>query len=93
MTNGFDTYVWDDLAAPQRRASRIFAKSDLEKLLSRRTQQKSWRTVVIQDGIADAAIKKKPFALSAAISGWTQKVAVGHGHQAPAKPERPLVSL
>ena len=59
MTNGFDTYVWDDLAAPQRRASGIFAKSDLEKLLSRRTQQKELETVVIQDGITDRYYQKE----------------------------------
>lgn len=59
MTNGFDTYVWDDLAAPQRRASGIFAKADLEKLLSRRTQQKELETVVIQDGITDRYYQKE----------------------------------
>lgn len=59
MTNGFDTYVWDDLSSPQRSASGIFAKSDLEKLMNRRTQQNELETIVIQDAITDRYYQKE----------------------------------
>ena len=38
-TNGFETYLWDDKTSPQRKVSGIFSKSDLEKLMNRRSER------------------------------------------------------
>lgn len=35
-TNGFETYFWNDVSAPERMVSSVFSKDDLEKLMNRR---------------------------------------------------------
>jgi type I restriction enzyme, R subunit len=58
-TNGFETYVWDDLSSPQRRVSGIFSRNDLEKLIKRRTQKKPLEQIVINDKITDRYYQKE----------------------------------
>jgi type I restriction enzyme R subunit len=36
ITNGFETYFWDDTSYPPRRVSGVFSKDDLHKLMDRR---------------------------------------------------------
>src|SRR5690606_18921445 len=58
-TNGFDTYVWDDLSSPQRRVSGIFSRNDLEKLIKRRKQKKPLDQIVINEKITDRYYQKE----------------------------------
>ena len=58
-TNGFETYFWDDLSYPQRRVSGIFTKSDLEKLMQRRTSRKNLSDIPINDRITDRYYQKE----------------------------------
>lgn len=59
ITNGFETYLWDDISFPQRRVSGIFSKSDLEKLMSRRRKRKPLNEIVISDSITDRYYQKE----------------------------------
>jgi type I restriction enzyme R subunit len=58
-TNGFETYLWDDTAYPQRRVSGIFAKSDLEKLMQRRNERQPLSDIPIDDKITDRYYQKE----------------------------------
>jgi len=58
-TNGFETYLWDDLTSPQRKVSGIFAKDDLEKLLNRRQDRKTLNEIPIDDKITDRYYQKE----------------------------------
>ncbi|QJW46367.1 DEAD/DEAH box helicase family protein [bacterium BFN5] len=72
MTNGFETVIWDDCASPQRKVSGMFSRSDLEKLISRRTQHKNLDDVKIQDRITDRYYQKE------AIRAGCQNIEAGH---------------
>lgn len=58
-TNGFETYFWDDVTYPQRKVSGFFTKSDLEKLMNRRTIRKKLNTIKINDKITDRYYQKE----------------------------------
>ncbi len=58
-TNGFETYFWDDLTAPQRPVSGIFSKDDLQKLMNRRSERMDLMTVEIDDKITDRYYQKE----------------------------------
>ncbi len=58
-TNGFETYFWDDKTGPQRKASRIFSKNDLQKLINRRTERKKLSEIEIDDRITDRYYQKE----------------------------------
>ncbi|MBR2131054.1 MAG: DEAD/DEAH box helicase family protein, partial [Oscillospiraceae bacterium] len=58
-TNGFETYFWDDQSSPQRKVSGIFSKSDLQKLMNRRTERMDLMTVPIDDKITDRYYQKE----------------------------------
>lgn len=58
-TNGFETYLWEDKSAPQRKVSGIFAKADLEKLINRRRQHKPLTEIKIDDKITDRYYQKE----------------------------------
>lgn len=72
MTNGFETVSWDDCTSPQRKVSGMFSRSDLEKLISRRTQRKNLDEVKIQDSITDRYYQKE------AIRAVCQNIVTGH---------------
>lgn len=72
MTNGFETVIWDDCTSPQRKVSGLFSRSDLEKLISRRTQRKNLDEVKIQDSITDRYYQKE------AIRAVCQNIVTGH---------------
>ena len=59
VTNGFDTYFWDDLSYPQRKVSGIFSKNDLQKLMDRREQRKPLKNIKIDDNITDRYYQKE----------------------------------
>jgi len=52
-TNGFDTFFWDDAEGPQRRVSRIFGKSDLERVIRRRAETLPLEDIAINPAITD----------------------------------------
>lgn len=71
-TNGFETYLWDDVTSPQRRVSGIFAKSDLEKLMNRRHERKVLAEITIDDNITDRYYQKE------AIRAACENIEAGH---------------
>ncbi len=52
-TNGFDTFFWDDKGGPQRKVSRIFSKTDLERIIERRTSRLPLERITISNAITD----------------------------------------
>ncbi len=58
-TNGFETYLWDDLTSPQRKVSGVFSKADLEKLMNRRKERKPLADIPIDDRITDRYYQKE----------------------------------
>jgi len=59
ITNGFETYIWDDVTSPQRKVSGIFSKADLEKLINRRNEKKPLDEIPIDDKITDRYYQKE----------------------------------
>ena len=51
--NGFDTFFWDDKGGPQRKVSRIFSKTDLERIIERRTSRLPLESITISNAITD----------------------------------------
>ena len=58
-TNGFETYFWDDVTAPQRPVSGIFSKDDLQKLMNRRSERMNLMSIEIDDKITDRYYQKE----------------------------------
>ncbi|WP_407306130.1 DEAD/DEAH box helicase family protein [Desulfosporosinus sp. SB140] len=71
-TNGFETYLWDDVTSPQRKVSGIFSKSDLEKLMNRRRERKVLNEIPIDDKITDRYYQKE------AIRAVCENIEAGH---------------
>lgn len=59
MTNGFETWFWDDKSYPKRRVSSIFSKDDLQKLMYRRGVTKNLNHIKIDDKITDRYYQKE----------------------------------
>jgi len=73
-TNGFETYLWDDMSFPQRKVSGIFSKSDLEKLVNHRSQRKPLNEIRIDDKITDRYYQKEAIrAACDSIAGGRRK--------------------
>ncbi|BBW98594.1 DEAD/DEAH box helicase family protein [Geobacillus icigianus] len=58
-TNGFETYLWDDLAYPARKVSGFYNKEELSLLIDRRTMKKPLKHVQINDDIANRYYQKE----------------------------------
>ncbi|OPY58120.1 MAG: Type-1 restriction enzyme R protein [Pelotomaculum sp. PtaU1.Bin035] len=71
-TNGFETYLWDDLTSPQRKVSSVFSKADLEKLMNRRNERKVLAEIPIDDKITDRYYQKE------AIRAVCDSIETGH---------------
>lgn len=71
-TNGFATYLWDDLSSPQRKVSGIFSKADLEKLMNRREERQALDEIPIDDKITDRYYQKE------AIRAVCENIMTGH---------------
>jgi len=71
-TNGFETYLWDDMTSPQRKVSGVFAKADLEKLMNRRNERKALDEIPIDDKITDRYYQKE------AIRAVCENIVTGH---------------
>ncbi|NLK52581.1 MAG: DEAD/DEAH box helicase family protein, partial [Syntrophomonadaceae bacterium] len=71
-TNGFETYLWDDVTSPQRKVSGVFSKADLEKLMNRRRERKVLHEIPIDDKITDRYYQKE------AIRAVCENIMTGH---------------
>ncbi|KJS16490.1 MAG: DEAD/DEAH box helicase [Peptococcaceae bacterium BRH_c4b] len=71
-TNGFETYLWDDVTSPQRKVSGVFSKADLEKLMNRRNERKVLDEIPIDDKITDRYYQKE------AIRAVCENIETGH---------------
>ncbi|MGE4273107.1 MAG: DEAD/DEAH box helicase family protein [Desulfitobacterium sp.] len=58
-TNGFETFIWDDVTSPQRKVSGIFSKADLQKLINRRNERKPLNEIPIDDKITNRYYQKE----------------------------------
>ncbi len=58
-TNGFETYIWDDLNYPARRVSGFYNKEELSLLIDRRTMKKPLKNVQINDNITNRYYQKE----------------------------------
>ena len=63
LTNGFDTRIWDDRYYPERQASSVYSKRDLEKLFALRQMRDNLEHITVDKQIAgryyqEAAIRK-----------------------------------
>lgn len=58
LTNGFETYFWDNETAPDRQVSSVFSKTDLQKLTNRHNEAKDLSKMVIDDRITDRYYQK-----------------------------------
>ena len=70
LTNGFETYFWDDKTYPLRSVSGVFSESDLEKLMQRRTNRKDLTTIKVSDEITGRVYQKE--AISAVCANFTK---------------------
>ena len=52
-TNGFETYLWDDVVGPPRLISGIFRRCDLDKMIERRYNRKPLNSIKIDENITD----------------------------------------
>lgn len=59
LTNGFETFFWDDKSGPQRQVSGLFSKADLEKLMNRRDELTDLSRISIDDRITDRYYQKE----------------------------------
>ncbi len=57
-TNGFDYYIWDDKAYPERVIAGIYSKEDLESLHYQRKYKKSLHNIEINTDIVDRYYQK-----------------------------------
>ena len=60
-TNGFETYMWDDMEYPARRVSGFYNKEELLLLIDRRSMQVPLDPVYINDDITNRPYQKKRF--------------------------------
>lgn len=72
MTNGFETWFWDDKSYPKRKVSSIFSKDDLQKLMNRRSECKDLNTIKIDNKITDRYYQKE------AIRSVCDNIVTGH---------------
>lgn len=52
-TNGFETYLWDDMISAPRMVSGIFMRCDLEKMIERRYNRRPLNTIKIDENITN----------------------------------------
>ena len=58
LSNGPETWFWDDTVSHPRRVSGFFTRADLEKLVLRRTQMRSLHQIPIDDAITNRYYQK-----------------------------------
>lgn len=61
-TNGFETYFWDDLAAPQRSVFSVFSQDDLARRMARRNSDIRLKGVKIDTAITNRSYQMQAIA-------------------------------
>ncbi len=59
MTNGYETWLWDDVFYPQRRVSGFYKKDELHRLIIRRSQRSKLDVAQIKDAISGRYYQKR----------------------------------
>ncbi len=59
-TNGFETFIWDDMMYPDRRVSSIFSQDEIQLLIDRRDSRRSISKPVKELPSQTVIIRKKP---------------------------------
>jgi len=57
-TNGYDTWLWDDMNYPERQVFSVFSKEDLQRIINRREARKPFEKLGIKDEITDRTYQK-----------------------------------
>lgn len=70
FTNGYATWLWDDLAYPPRQVAGFYKKDELQRLIVRRTQQSKLDVAQIKDAIVERYYQKR--AIGSIFSQFTQ---------------------
>ncbi len=70
FTNGYETWLWDDLAYPPRRVAGFYKKDELQRLILRRTQQSKLDVARVKDAIAGRYYQKR--AVGSIFAHFTQ---------------------
>ncbi len=58
-TNGYATWLWDDVSYPPRQVAGFYKKDELERLIRRRTQRKAVDVADVKEGIVDRYYQKR----------------------------------
>jgi type I restriction enzyme R subunit len=58
-TNGFETYLWDDVQYPARKVSGFYNKEELSRLIDRRTMRRPLKNIAINDQITNRYYQKQ----------------------------------
>ncbi|MCP8970465.1 DEAD/DEAH box helicase family protein [Ectobacillus ponti] len=58
-TNGFETYIWDDLEYPARKVSGFYNKEELALLIDRRSMKKPLQDLYLNENIANRYYQKE----------------------------------
>lgn len=58
-TNGYETWLWDDLAHPPRKVAGFYKKDELQRLILRRTQKGSLDVAQVKDAIVERYYQKR----------------------------------
>jgi type I restriction enzyme R subunit len=61
-SNGFETYLWDDLFAPERDVQGFYSKDELQLLIDRRSTRKDLRQFKVNEAIAGRAYQLEAIA-------------------------------
>ncbi len=59
VTNGYETWLWDDLAYPPRQVAGFYKKDELHRLILRRTQKTKLDVAQIKDAIVERYYQKR----------------------------------
>ena len=69
-TNGYETWLWDDLAYPPRRVAGFYKKDELQRLIVRRAQRAKLDVTQVKDAIVERYYQKR--AIDSIFSQFTQ---------------------
>lgn len=59
FTNGYETWLWDDLAYPPRQVAGFYKKDELQRLILRRAQKTKLDVALVRDAIAGRHYQKR----------------------------------
>ncbi len=69
-TNGYTTWMWDDVSYPERRVAGFYKKDELARLILRRTQRKALDVSTVKNTIVERYYQKR--AIGSIFAHYTQ---------------------